>query len=256
MLVDSHCHLPHEKYLKNLEEIINEAKEAGVTKLINIGTSLEENKKAEEISRQHDNIYCALGIYPHEDLDKSFSEIRKQLSEDLKSTKKLVAVGECGIDISEWEGGRSLEGQKKLFELQIELAIESNLPLVIHNRNADAVILDTLLRYKQARGVIHCFSSSWEIAKKFLSLGYYLSFSGMITYPSRLELTEVVKNVPDDKFILETDSPYLPIHGHRGEVNYPKYVKIVAEKASQIKEKPFLEVSRLSYENTCRLFKI
>lgn len=129
---------------------------------------------------------------------------------------------------------------------------------MIHNRNADEIVLDILSSYagKGLRAVAHCFSSDWETAERFLDLGVCISFSGMITYPSRHDLREVAKKVPDDMFLIETDSPWLPPQDHRGELNYPKYVKIVAEKVSQVKEKPYLTIASLSTKNACRLFKI
>jgi len=258
MLIDSHCHIPHKRYEVIVDEVINQAKEVGVAKLINVGTSILENKKVLEVSGRYENVYSTVGIYPHEEIGKSIEELSLSLEGNLNSSKKIVAIGECGIDVSDLGGGRNLEEQKKIFEMQVNLAISSGLPLMIHNRNGDDTVLEILNKYKdkKLRGIAHCFSSTWEVAQKFLDLGFYLSFSGMITYPSRKDLFEIVQKVPDNRIVFETDAPYLPPQGHRGEVNYPKYVKIVAEKASQIKQKPFEETSRMSFENTCRIFNL
>jgi TatD DNase family protein len=262
-LIDSHCHFPHSNYEKSIKEIIAEAKAGGVVKFISIGTSEVENKKSIEVANNFDEVFTSIGIYPHEDLGKSISELREILIKQLDLSKKIVGIGECGVDVSEWKGGRKLKEQLEVFEMQVNIACEKNLPLIIHNRNGDKEILEILNERKNKlgsagvpKGAVHCFSSTWEGAKQFLDLGFYLSFSAMITYPSRKTLEEVVKNVPEDKFLLETDSPYLPVQGHRGEVNYPKYVKMIAEKASQIKEKPFEEICRFSYNNTIQLFKL
>ncbi len=258
MLIDSHCHIPHKKYSKNIEEILYEAKDFGVEKIINIGTSIEENKKVLEVANNNPEIFCSIGIYPHEDKGVPISQLRTSLEENLKLSKKIVAVGECGIDISNWKNGRDLDDQIKVFEMQIQFAKEHNLPIVIHNRNGDEHVLKTLNKNSGSalKGVIHCFDSSWEFAKKILNLGFYISFSNLITYPKKEALLEVVKNVPDSKFLVETDAPYLPPQILRGEINYPKYVKIVAEKVAQVKQKTFEEVSELSYENTCSLFNL
>lgn len=258
MLIDSHCHLPHQRYEIKIDEILSQAKEEGVVKFINVGTSVLENKKVLEVAQKFENVFPTVGIYPHENVGEEISDLLNSLEVNLKEGKKIVAIGECGIDISDWKNGRDLPQQEKVFEMQVELAIQQNLPLMLHNRNGDEVVLRILKRYQRGnlKGVAHCFSSSWEVAKKFLDLGFYISFSGMITYPGKNELYEVVKKVPDNRFLLETDAPYLPPQGHRGEVNYPKYVKIVAEKASLLRQMPFEEISLLSYDNTCRLFQL
>lgn len=262
MLIDSHCHLFDPRYNKTISEIFNECVDNGVTKLINIGTHISDCNNALEVVNEFDYIYTSLGIFPHEDKDLEAGELVEKLRVLLNGPyqKKVVAIGECGIDILGWENARSLEKQIELFEAQINLAVEFNLPIIIHDRNGDDRILDLLNKYKNKplTGVLHGIPSdrTWETCKKFLDLGYYLSFGGSITYPSNNDLRDIVKKTPDDMFLLETDSPYLPPQGHRGEVNHPKYVRIVAEKASQIKEKPFEETCRLSYNNTCRLFKI
>ena len=213
------------------------------------------------------NVFTSVGIYPHEDKNEEIKVLGEklknfiQIDKDKPSEKrKIVAIGECGIDLGSWENERKLEDQLDLFETQIKLALDFDLPVIVHNRNGDEQVLAMLRKYKNngLRGVIHGTPSNrtWEICQKFLDFGYYLSFGGNITYPSNDRLRGIVKAVPDDKFLLETDSPYLPPQGHRGEVNHPKYVRIVAEKASQVKQKTFDEVSSLSCQNTCRLFNL
>jgi TatD DNase family protein len=260
-LIDSHCHLPHKYYKKSTEEVIKEAARSGVVKLINIGTSIKESKEALEIAEEFDNVFPTVAIYPHSDRKRSITSMEKNLRE-LLETGKFVAVGECGIDISNWKGGRSVENQLEIFELQAKLALEYDLPLIIHNRNGDKEVLEVLEKYSSQgldqglRGVVHCFDSDWEFAQKVLDLGFYISFSAFVTYRNKEALLEVVKNVPANKFLVETDAPYLPPQEYRGKPNYPKYVKIVAEKVAQVKEKPFEEVAKYSYENTCALFNL
>lgn len=262
MLIDSHCHLFDPRYKKTVSEIVDECKESGVTGLLNICTNISSCTNNLKGIAEFESVWSSIGIYPHEDIGEKLDVLADKLRNFLKtdSKKKIVGIGECGIDIGSWENQRSLDEQIKLFELQINLALEFNLPVIVHNRNGDEQILNILNSYKNSllRGVIHGTPSNrtWEISKKFLDLGYFLSFGGNTTYPSNHALREVLKKTPDDMFLLETDSPYLPPQGHRGEINHPKYVRIVAEKASQIKEKPFDEVCRLSFDNTCGLFKI
>jgi TatD DNase family protein len=258
MLIDSHCHLIHKNYEIPINQILSEAKEYDIGGFITVGTSIKENKIAIKATSLSINIHCSVGIYPHEDMDTDIDTLRESLKKSLSSNNKIVALGECGIDISKWEKQRSIEDQIKIFEMQIELAKENNLPLIIHNRNGDTVVYETLKKYSggNLRGVMHCFDSTWEYAQKILDLGFYISFSNLITYPKKDSLLEVVKNVPMDRFLVETDAPYLPAQSMRGKINYPKYVRIVAEKVAQVKQKTFDEVSKHSYENTCSLFNI
>ena len=258
MLIDSHCHLIHKNYEIPLEQILSEAKEEGVDKFITVGTSIKENLIAMQTAEKIGNVYCSIGVYPHEDKEIEMKELENSLRENLKKSEKIVAIGECGIDISNWENGRSIDDQIALFEMQIEFAKENSLPLIIHNRNGDDKVLELLEKHYDfgLRGVVHCFNSNWEFAKKVLDLGFFISFTNLVTYPKKEYLLEVVENVPMDRFLVETDSPYLPPQSLRGEKSYPKYVRIVAEKVAQVKQKTFKEVSRSSYENTCRLFNI
>lgn len=256
MLIDSHCHLPLDK--NETEKVINAAKEEGVVRFITIGTSLKENREAIELAEVFPEVYATVAVYPHEDMDKSLDYLKSELQKQIDSSKKVVAVGECGIDISNWEEGRKLKDQIELFEMQINLAVENKLPLVLHNRNGDSQVLELFERYKNngLTGVAHCFASSWEVAQKLLDLNFYISFSAMITYPSRKELLEVVEKVPFDRFLVETDAPYLPPQGLRGQQNEPKYVKMVAQKVAEVKNLPTEKIAELSYNNTLRLFNL
>lgn len=258
MLIDSHCHLPHKLYEKDVETIINEAKEWGVEKIINIGTSVKENEKVIGISKNYENVLCSVGIHPQEDRKLDLKSLEKSLKEVLEKSDRIVAIGECGIDISNWENQRPVEDQEKLFDIQVKLAKKTRLPLIIHNRNGDDIVLKVLNNNigSDLKGVVHCFNSNWEFAEKILDLGFYLSFTNLISYPKKDDLIEVVRNVPNDRFLIETDAPYLPPQSMRGQINYPKYVKIVAEKVAQVKQITFDKVSELSYRNTCSLFKI
>jgi TatD DNase family protein len=259
MLIDSHCHLIHEDYKETPEEIIEDSKRDGVDKFITIGTSVEESQKMIEVAERNPEVFCTVGIFPQENSDKSLEELEKSLEEQISESRRIVAVGECGIDVVEFSNmKRSIKDQVALFEMQIKLVIKHKLPIIIHNRNGDKYILELLEKYKNSGlfGVNHCFVSSWKTAKKILDLGFYISFSGVITYPSGKNILEVVEKVPMDRFLVETDAPYLAPEGYRGEINYPKYVRIVAKKVAEVKQKPYDEIERISYENTCRLFKL
>lgn len=260
MLIDSHCHIPHKSYGIPSEQVLEEAKQEGVEKVITIGTSLSESKKSLEFAAKHENVYCTIGIYPHEDKSKSVSELYEGLAELLKAHRnKIVGIGECGLDITNWDGGRNVEDQLEVFKMQLGFAIDHDLPVVIHNRNGEELILDTLKKYtahkKRLRGVAHCFTQNWDFAQKMLEHNYYISFSGIVTYPSAAkELLEVVEKVPANRYLVETDSPYLAPQEHRGKTNFPKYVKIVAEKVADIRKITFDQASKESYKNTVNLF--
>jgi len=258
MLIDSHCHLSHGNYTKSTETLIHEAHEVGVTKLINVGTSIKDNLRNLQVSEKFSDVYSTVAIYPHEDKEKSVRELQEALESQLKLSNKIVAIGECGIDLGSWEGGRTLEEQRELFEMHIRLALENDLPLVVHNRGGDGLVLELLDKYKnkKLRGVAHCFASDWVFAQELLKRDFYLSFSGMITYKSRSQLREVVSNVPQEAFLVETDAPYLPPEGFRGLPNEPKHVVEVVKKIAEIKNLPFDKVCDLSYSTTCRLFKL
>lgn len=167
-----------------------------------------------------------------------------------------MGVGECGIDITEWKGGRNIDKQIELFEMQIKLALKNNLPVVIHNRNGDEQIFEVLEKYngKGLTGVFHCFTSSWETAQRALDSGFYLSFTGIITYPSGKDIWETVEKAPLDKILVETDAPYLSPQGLRNKVNEPKYVKITAKTLADIKKISFAKLSEATYKNSCQLF--
>jgi TatD DNase family protein len=258
MLIDSHCHLPHEDYDKDSSTIISEAVGSGVGKMISIGTSLKDSGNALDISMLHKEVFATVGIYPHEDVDTPFLALYDGMKKIISKGKdRVVGIGECGLDITNFQGGRSVDDQKELFKLQIGLAIEADLPLIIHNRNGDSEVLEILEKYKETglRGVVHCFVSDWEVAKKVLDLGFYLSFTGIITFPSAGDaLLEVVKKVPEDRYLIETDAPYLAPQGFRGKINYPAYVRMVADRIAEIRKVPFEEVERQTYKNTCNLF--
>ena len=255
--IDSHCHLPPLSNKPLLDKVLQEALSEEVVRFVNIGTSVKNNELALDVARKYDHVFSTAAIYPHEDLGESLPDLRVCLENFVVSNRLfVVAVGECGIDISDWEGGRSLEDQIPLFEMQAELAKKLDLPLIVHNRNGEAQVLDVLRGVGSNKGVIHCFSSSWEFAKSVLDLGFYISFSGFITYENRNSLLETVRKVPVDRILIETDSPYIPPAGHRGEKNMPKYVKLVAQKVSDIKGITLGEVADFSTNNARRLFNI
>lgn len=266
--IDSHCHLPNLHHKESLEKILNNAKEWGVEKFINIGTSVKENAEAVKVAEKYDPVFATVAIYPHEHRGEDIANLLSRLEKQAKSSKKVVAIGECGIDVSEWKNQRPLAEQLELFEAQIKLAQQLNLPIVVHNRNGDNVVLKTLSDYYRnsntRTGVIHCFDANWQMAQEFLNLGFYISFSGFITYPTKQDLVEVAQKVPSDRYLLETDSPFLLPEPARSEArvnsvdqkNEPKYVRMVGQKVAEIRQQSLETVALHSTQNTRKLFGI
>lgn len=266
IFIDSHCHLPNIHHKNDLERILADARDCDVIKYINIGTTIKENVEVINVAETYAGVFAAIGIYPHEHRGENIAKLMEQLEEQAKSSKKVVAVGECGIDITDWKQQRPLEEQLQLFKAQIDLALKLNLPLIIHNRNADEMILQILADYGTnhpgLRGVVHCFDADWQVAQQFLDLGMHLSFSGKVTYPTQQALQEVARLIPQDKYLLETDSPFLLPEPAKSEAraqsvnqkNEPKYVRMVGQKVAELRQIYLAQAALQATDNTHRLF--
>jgi len=260
MLIDTHCHLDFPEFDADRDEVIRRAKSAGIGYIINIGSSLSGSKKALELSRQHNFIYAAIGLHPHE-ADK-FDDEAKASIEKLAREDKVVAIGETGLDY--YKNYSTIENQKALFRYLVKLARDSSLPLVIHNREAEDDTLNILNGALPIKAVVHCFSGDENFLKKCLELGFFISFTCNITYPAKLskngreaqDLRTFVKLTPLDRLMLETDAPFLPPEGFRGKRNEPAYLKFLAEEIARIKEVSFEEVAGITTENARRFFNL
>ena len=259
---DSHAHLDDEKSDKDREQIIEEIKKSGVTKFVSAGYSLEGSKKGVELSKKYDYIYTTCGISPNdipqteEELWKNIEEIKKIVKENLKN-KKVVAIGEIGLDYY-WE--KDIERrklQRKAFIKQIELANILDLPIVIHTREA---VMDTLEILKKnmvnKKGVFHCCPLNRELVKEALKLGFYISFAGPVTFKSSKNANEIIQMVPNDRMLIETDSPYLAPEPVRGTRNDPRNVRYIAQKIGEAKQISLEEVSKITYKNAKTIFNI
>lgn len=262
MLFDTHCHLHSSKYKEKGSKILDEAFEWNVNKFVTVGTNLKKSRQALKIAKLHDAVYASVGIYPHDEkkltLEQQYEALQNLINEN-SHNGKIVAIGECGIDNVEYSHMRPVVEQIPLFEMQIELAIKNDLPIIIHNRDGDEHVLTALKKYSaepKLRGICHCFVGNWETAQKFLDLNFYISFSGIITYPSGKSILETVEKIPNDKFVIETDAPYLAPQGYRNQVNEPKYVKMVAEKVADAKKLSLKKVSDFSYKNSLKIYNI
>lgn len=254
---DSHCHLNDEKFDEDRDRIIKEIYESGVNNFITAGYSVESSQKAIDIANEYDFIYAIVGISPN-DIPQTEEELWKQLSEikDLaKNNKKVLAIGEIGLDY--YWNTKNKEIQKKAFIEQIKLANELDLPIVIHTRDA---VIDTIQILKENeiknKGVFHCCPQNRELIKEGLKLGFYISFAGPITFKNSKNSDEIINLVPNDKILIETDSPYLAPEPVRGTRNIPSNVKFVAKKIADSKGLSLEEVERITVENTKRILKI
>lgn len=254
-LFDSHAHLDDEKFDEDREILIQQMKEEGISKLISAGYSLESSKKAKDLADKYDFIYATAGISPN-DIPQTEEELwimLDKIKEIAKQSKKIVAIGEIGLDYHWNQENKGL--QKLAFIQQIELANELELPIVIHTREA---VYDTLEILKQntveKKGVFHCCPLNRELVKEALILGYYISFAGPITFKNAKNANEIVSMVPLEKILIETDSPYLAPEPKRGTRNDSRNVKLIAEKIAKIKNIPIEEVAKTTYQNARKIF--
>lgn len=253
MLIDTHCHLEMPHFDEDRQEVILRAKDSGVTRMLTVGTNLEFSEKALAIAQSNPEVYCAIGIHPHDSKTADEKAIAK--IEQLSKHQKVLAIGEIGLDFFKNYSPR--EDQIKAFKTQLALARQLDMPVIIHDRDAHLDMLDLLEGFDGApyRGVFHCFSGDVEIARCVLDLGFYLSFTGTITFKKEKISHEVLKIAPKDRVMLETDCPYLTPVPYRGKRrNEPAYVNYVAEKLAEIWEMQVPDIERITTDNAYRLF--
>ena len=256
---DSHSHYNDEKFNEDREQIIKETYEAGITKFVCAGYNIESSLFSLEISKKYEFIYSICGISPN-DIPQSEQQLWKDIAEISKivkdnKSKKLVAIGEIGLDYYWNKDNKEL--QKQAFIKQIELANELELPIVIHSRDASVDTLDIIRNNKvEKSGIFHCCQLNQELVRQALELGYYISFAGPITFKNSKNAPDIIKMVPIDKILIETDSPYLSPEPNRGKRNDCRNVRYVAQKIADVKGLTVEEVAQKTYENAIRIFKI
>jgi len=252
MLVDTHCHLDFPEFDSDRDEVISRAKVSGVKFIINIGSSVLGSRRSVELSKKYNNIYSVVGIHPHE--ADSFNVESKESIRELAKDKKVVAIGEIGLDY--FKNFSKPENQRALFISLLEVAKDLDKPLVIHTRDAQ---IDTLKILKEAmplRAVVHCFSGDKFFLDECLDLGFLISFTCNITYKKADNLRQIVEGVPLSSLLLETDAPYLAPEGFRGKRNEPMQIKLLAEKIAEIKGISFEEVADNTTLNAKRFFSL
>ena len=251
MIIDSHCHLDYEPLVNNIDQVLLNAKKNNITNLLTIGTSLDSSKKVLEIVSKYPNVYGAIGIHPNSttgNLDKLDEILMLK-----KNNKKIIAFGETGLDYFYKRSDK--KDQIIAFEKHVEFSISEKIPVIIHTRDADDDTISIVKKYyKKTNFLIHCFTGNLEFAKNLLNLNCLISFSGIITFKKSNDLRDVVKYVPLEKMLIETDSPYLSPDPFRGKTNEPANVKIVAENVALIKGISFNEVANLTTKNFKNFF--
>jgi TatD DNase family protein len=252
MLIDSHAHLEMPDFDRDRNEVIMRAGQAGVERIITVGTTLSDCRKAISIAAQHEAVYAAIGIHPHE-----VKGIHEKTYDDLKQlakSGKVVAFGEIGLDF--FYNLSAKDVQIRRFGEQLELAEDIGLPIIIHDREAHQETMDMLQSWKGTGGVVHCFSGDYAMARQCLDLGFYLSVPGVITFGKSQQLQDVVRRIPETSLLMETDAPYLAPNPNRGKRNEPAYVMHTAKKVAEIKGVSFEHIAEVSSRNAQTLFGI
>lgn len=253
MLTDTHAHIDGAAFEEDRETVIKRAQQAGITRIINVGFNRETIPTTLRLAESYDFIQAAVGFHPQDAIDMKADDL--DWIEELCRHPKVLAIGEIGLDYY-WDTSPK-DVQHRVFREQIRLARKLGKPIVIHNRDAHQDILNILKEEKAADigGVMHCFSGSWETARECLDMNFYISFGGPVTFKNAKQPKEVIARVPDDRLLLETDSPYLTPHPHRGKRNEPAYVRLVAETAAELRHVSLEEIARLTTENAEKIFK-
>lgn len=262
MFIDTHAHLNFKAFNKDLDEVINRAKNAGIGKIIIPGAKIDSSKKAVEIAQKYDSCFAAVGIHPHH-TDEFVKLGKSAVEEELKkliAKRGVVAVGEIGLDYHEYKGyplvtSENKKQQQELLSTQIKIVQEYNLPIIFHCRDAQDDQLD-IIKDQKLTGVFHCFGGEKKHLEKVLSLGFYVGFDGNITYSENKNLQDLVKYVPLEKLLLETDAPYLAPIPHRGKRNEPSYLIHTASSASQIYNISVEKLAGITTDNALKLFRL
>lgn len=252
MLFDTHAHLINKAYESDRDRVIRAAREEGVSLVLTASCSLGESYESVALSEKYDFIYASVGVHPHDSADMLDGDLQK--IEELSRHEKAVAIGEIGLDYHYDYSPRDV--QKVRFLEQMALARELSLPVIVHDREAHEDTFDIVRRIKVEKGVFHCYSGSLEMAKELIKLGYSLSFTGSITFANARRAAEIIKWLPPDRIMIETDSPYLTPEPYRGKRNDPSKVRCVAEKIAEIRESSFSEIAALTLKNGREFFDI
>jgi TatD DNase family protein len=255
VLVDSHCHLDHldlSDYQQSLTDLLQAAHNRGVGGFLSVGVDLVSSKKLIKLAAEYPSVQVSVGVHPLQKTRPAIPEISELV--ELGRQPRVVAIGETGLD--NYYGSDSADWQQESFIRHLKAASQLSKPVIVHTRDACEETLLTLREHADAQsaGVIHCFTETWEMARDVMDLNFFLSFSGIITFRNASALREVVKKVPLERMLVETDAPWLTPMPHRGKQNEPQYVVEVAKAVAEIKGVSFEEVAEITTNNFERLF--
>ncbi len=269
MIFETHAHYDDEAFDEDREALLASLSDKGVRRVINVGASIESTRTTLTLAETHENVYAAVGVHPS-DIEGLNEETYAWLREQAKNPK-TVAIGEIGLDYY-WDKETDVQKrQRDWFKRQLDLAVESQLPVIIHSRDAAEDTLRILKEHgtwqiarheadtaqqegQQVCGVIHCYSYSPEMAREFVKMGYYIGVGGVVTFKNAKKLKETVQEIPLERILLETDCPYMAPEPNRGKRNYSGYIPYVVEKIAELKGISAEEVERITWDNAMRLF--
>ena len=252
-MIDSHCHLDHEPLLENLDQVIERSKNVGITKLLTICTTLDSFTQIKNIVKKDPIIYGTFGIHPHE-TEGSINVNKDFIIKEVSLNDRIIGIGETGLDF--FYNHSNKERQIDSFKAHIEASIELNKPIIIHSRNAETETYEILKSYKSKnlKILMHCFTGSANFAKQLLGLNAFFSASGIITFKNSIDLQETFKNLPLEKLLVETDSPFLAPIPMRGKKNEPSFIKYTISKLSELKNITDKEIIKITTDNFDNLF--
>lgn len=252
MIFETHAHYDDPAFDRDRDRLLALLKNEGIAPIVNIGASIETTKSTVELAHRYDHVYAAIGVHPSDcgDLTENDIEWLKGLSSD----EKVVAIGEIGLDYHYDEPDREI--QKKWFIRQLELAWDTSLPIVVHSRDAAQDTFEIIKDFRGLRGVIHCFSYSAELAREYVKMGYYIGVGGVVTFKNGRKLHEVVKEIPLESIVVETDAPYLSPEPYRGRRNSSAFIPYIIERIADLKNVSYETVERAVYENAADLYKV
>ena len=254
-MIDSHCHINDEVFRNNPEEYIKEAEKTGVFQFLVVGCDRKTSEIAVDIAEKHSSCFAAVGIHPSDSKNAGPNDLEK--IKELASNKKVIAIGEIGLDFY-WDKEEEVKkNQREYFKKQIEIANEMGLPISVHCRDGIEECLQILKENPvKLGGIMHCYAGSLESAKEFIKLGFLLGFGGTVTFKNSVRPKEVVANIPSDSYVLETDSPYLAPDPYRGKENHSKYLYLIRNKIAELRNVSPEQVEKETTENFKRVFRI
>jgi len=254
-LFDTHCHLDDPRFDEDRQEALERMKEFGIHHAVIVGSDMPSSQSAVAFANNHEGFYAAVGVHPLEAKEFKLEDLNT-LDHWFQTEPKVVAVGEIGLDYYYDLSPR--EVQREVFMTQLDWAYEKDHPVIFHIRDAHGEMLE-LLKSRQGKlpgGIVHCYSGSWESAKEYLKMGYYISFAGPVTFKKAPNLWETAQKMPLDRMLIETDSPYLTPAPHRGKRNEPAYVRFVAEKLAELRGLSYDEICEMTTQNARRVYRL